>query len=132
MKRRRYADTLEKVAREGAGIFYEGEMAESIVETLAAKEGIMTVEDLAAYRVKEREALSIEYRGHRITAGSAPSSGAVVLSALKIFENFEVTGERGLDWHRLIEAVKFGYGQVYAPSPPPHEPADHWRFRKAD
>lgn len=112
MFRKRYADTLEKISKKGANAFYEGEIAEKLVETLKAKTGIITLEDLKGYKVAEREPLSIEYRGHKITAGSAPSSGTVVLSALKIFGNFEITGDKGVDYHRLIEATKFGYGQV--------------------
>ncbi|TGZ78891.1 gamma-glutamyltranspeptidase [Ascodesmis nigricans] len=111
MYRKRYAETLEKIARHGAKVFYSGEMADSTVRTLKARDGIMTLEDLQKYEVAEREPLSITYRGYKIWGTSAPSSGAVALSALKIYEGFEVTGNKVLDTHRLIEATKFAYGQ---------------------
>jgi hypothetical protein len=44
----------------------------------------MTLQDLANYRAIEREPLSINYKNTKIFSTVAPSSGSVVLSALKV------------------------------------------------
>lgn len=56
------------------------------------------------------------YRGSRIFSTVAPSSGAVVLSALKIFEGYQGNysdsqPEINITTHRLLEATQFAYGQ---------------------
>ena len=84
----------------------------------AAKErgGIITLEDLKGYKTITRTPVNITYRGNRIFSTVAPSSGAVVLSALKIFEGFPATAKINdpaydIEAHRLIQATRFGYGQ---------------------
>jgi gamma-glutamyltranspeptidase/glutathione hydrolase len=82
--RPRYADTLQKIANSSADAFYSGEIAQSIVDTVQNTGGIMTIADLANYTAIEREPVNITYRNTRIFSTVAPSSGAVVLSALKV------------------------------------------------
>jgi gamma-glutamyltranspeptidase/glutathione hydrolase len=60
--------------------------------------------------------VSAAYRGSRIFSTVAPSSGAVVLSTLKVFEGYQGNftdsdPEINVTTHRLIEATKFAYGQ---------------------
>ena len=111
MYRQRYARTLRAVAKGGADVFYKGSMARRTVQEVQKRGGILTVEDLEGYRVRHRRVNTVQYKGYRLSAGSAPSSGAVVLSALKIFEGWNETKDRGLETHRLVEGIKFAYGQ---------------------
>jgi gamma-glutamyltranspeptidase/glutathione hydrolase len=111
MYRKRYAATLRAVAAGGAGVFYEGARAERIVAEVQKKGGILTVQDLAGYRVKRRQVSTVGYKGYRLFSGSAPCSGAVALSALKIFEGWEEGADVELQTHRLVEGIKFAYGQ---------------------
>ena len=115
--RKRYADTLETIAENGVDAFYMGAMAETMVATLAAANGTMTVEDLRNYTVKVRRPMNIRYRGYNITSTGAPSSGAVVLAALKTLEGYEDFGPEklNLSTHRLDEAMRFAYGEVSTP-----------------
>ena len=85
---------------------------------LAAKDrgGIITLDDLKNYKATTRTPVNITYRGNRIFSTVAPSSGSVVLSALKVFEGFPATArvddpEYDIQAHRLIQATRFGYGQ---------------------
>ena len=117
MTRKRYADTLDAIATHGVDAFYTGRIANATVEALRAKGGVMTMGDLEGYRVEVRRPSEIEYRGKwRLVGGSAPSSGGVVLSVMKIVEGFEMgsreLGDLGEETHLLDEAVKFGYGMV--------------------
>jgi gamma-glutamyltranspeptidase/glutathione hydrolase len=100
----------------GADIFYTGKIATNIAEAARARGGIMTTHDLANYTTIIREPVNITYRNSRIFSTVAPSSGAVVLSALKIFEgyqgNYSDTNPMiNVTTHRLIEATRFAYGQ---------------------
>ncbi|KAJ7357041.1 gamma-glutamyltranspeptidase [Mycena albidolilacea] len=114
--RKRYADTLEQIAEYGADTFYTGKIATNIAEAAHARGGIITTHDLANYSAIIREPVNITYRNNRIFSTVAPSSGAVVLSALKIFEGYQGNytdsdPEINVTTHRLIEATQFAYGQ---------------------
>ena len=114
LTRKRYAATLEEVARGGARVLYEGKQAEALVRAVQAADGTMTMADLAAYQAVSRPALSITYRGFRVATCGAPAGGAVALSALKTVEGYEDMGSwaaANLSTHRLDEAVRFAYGE---------------------
>ncbi len=84
-------DTLRKIAAEGPGGFYEGDVARRIVETVTRAGGIMTRVDLAEYRAVWRVPLEGSYRGHRVVAMPPPSSGGVaLLQLLGMLERFDV------------------------------------------
>ncbi|KZP19744.1 gamma-glutamyltranspeptidase [Athelia psychrophila] len=114
--RKRYADTLELISIHGADSFYTGRIAANIVKAASASGGIITTHDLANYSAIVREPVNITYRNQRIFSTVAPSSGAVVLSALKIFEGYQGNYSDSdpmvnVTTHRLIEATQFAYGQ---------------------
>jgi gamma-glutamyltranspeptidase/glutathione hydrolase len=114
--RKRYADTLETLATHGADAFYSGRIAVNTAEAALARGGILTTKDLAGYEAILRTPANITYRDkYRIFSTVAPSSGAVVLSALKIFEGYDGSAELNQaaineTTHRLIQATRFGYG----------------------
>ncbi|PKX90772.1 uncharacterized protein P174DRAFT_462939 [Aspergillus novofumigatus IBT 16806] len=114
MTRRRYADTLETIANKGPDAFYSGPIAETMINALQAANGTMTMEDLRNYTVAIRNVSQIDYRGYQITSTSAPSSGTVAMSILKIlstYDDFFAPGTVNLSTHRLDEAMRFGYGE---------------------
>jgi gamma-glutamyltranspeptidase / glutathione hydrolase len=81
-----------------------------------ARGGIITLQDLKNYTALTRTPVNITYRGNRIFSTVAPSSGTVVLSALKVFEAWPGSAPVGdptydITTHRLIQATRFGYGQ---------------------
>lgn len=115
MTRQRYANTLEKIALEGPDVFYNGAVAGTTISALQKAKGTMTLKDLKEYEVEIRKPTQVTYRGYKLTSCSAPSSGIVVLSALKIVEGYQGFGEPGnlnLSTHRLDEATRFAYGEV--------------------
>ena len=75
--RRRYADTLELIAKYGPNAFYEGPIANATIKALQAAGGTMTLDDLKNYTVAIRKPAQIDYRGYKLTSCSAPSSGYV-------------------------------------------------------
>lgn len=112
--RRRYGDTLESIAERGVDAFYQGPIAEAMIRSLQNNEGIMTMDDLQNYSVALRDPAAIDYRDYRIRSCSAPSSGTVAMSAMKVIEGLDSMGEADaidLSTHRFDEAIRFGYGQ---------------------
>ncbi|KAK3113797.1 hypothetical protein LTR53_008575 [Teratosphaeriaceae sp. CCFEE 6253] len=112
--RRRYADTLESIAKRGPDAFYTGPIAEAFINTIRSNGGIMTMADLAGYDVAIRPPSAIDYRDYKITSGSAPSSGTVLASVMKIIEGYPTIGEAStlhLSTHLFDEAIRFAYGQ---------------------
>ncbi len=88
-----YAKTLGTIASD-PDAFYTGDIARDIVAAAADTSGgrtpsLMTVEDLAAYTVKNREPLCAPYRGKEICGMPPPSSGGIAVAAtLGILERF--------------------------------------------
>ena len=112
--RKRLARTLERVAQEGVDVFYIGSMAEDTIQTIRENNGSLMMEDLQNYEVVSRKPVEIEYKGFRILACGAPASGSVTLSMLKILEGYTESKNEteNLSTHRMIEAIRFGYGKV--------------------
>jgi gamma-glutamyltranspeptidase/glutathione hydrolase len=125
LTRKRYAATLQQIAKYGADAFYTGPIAEATIAALAtanASKGIMTLDDLKNYQVALQIPLSITYRDFKITSTSAPSSGEIVLGVMKAVEGYAGFGEEALvnvSTHRFDEAIRFGYGQVWTALPLP-------------
>ena len=69
------AETLERVGAEGPQCLYHGEIAERIAAHVP-----VTREDLAGYRVIERDPLAVGYRGGELRTNPPPSSGGRLLA----------------------------------------------------
>ncbi|KAK8847660.1 gamma-glutamyltransferase [Kwoniella newhampshirensis] len=113
-----YANTLEKIGEQGIGAFYDrtSGIAKNTVKAVAETGGILSLDDLEAYEAIMRTPANITYRGNKIFSTVAPSSGSVVLSALKIFEGYDGSAQDNdpainLTTHFLLEATEFAYGQ---------------------
>jgi gamma-glutamyltranspeptidase/glutathione hydrolase len=70
--------------------------AHALVEQLAHGDGLVTKEDLAAYRVVEREPLRVEYRDHTIVTNPPPSFGGALIARALVLE--EASGPPR-EWH---------------------------------
>jgi len=68
------AATLKRIAKNGAAEFYHGETARMLVSDMAALGGLITMDDLAQYQPKVREALRAKYTidGHSWEVLSSP------------------------------------------------------------
>jgi len=76
------AATLSRIRDRGIPGFYAGRTAELIVEEMQRLGGLITEDDLAAYRSVERAPVTMNYRGYRVHAMGPPSSGGVALAQL--------------------------------------------------
>ena len=86
------AHTLSLIGRHGRAGFYEGEVADRIVEEMARGNGIISYADLKNYEAKWREPVVSTYRGHRVVSMPPPSSGGIALiSMLKSVEAYPLS-----------------------------------------
>lgn len=85
------ARTLRLIAAQGPDVFYRGEIADAVVKEMAAGGGLITKEDLAAYRPKLREPVRGTYRGLQLISMPPSSSGGThVIQLLNILEGFDI------------------------------------------
>ncbi len=83
--------SIAQIMEHGAAAFYEGELAQRIVDAFEKTGGIMTREDLAAYQVKERIPVSTSYRGKQVISMPLVSGGGMTLiQMLNMLENFDM------------------------------------------
>ncbi|MDT8860899.1 gamma-glutamyltransferase [Alkalihalobacillus sp. MEB130] len=112
MKQPDLATTLELIAEEGSDVFYEGVIAEKIVEDLQENGGVLTLTDFKNHQSNWVDAISVEYKGY--TAYNLPpnTQGLASLSILNILNNFDLsTMKEGSKeyYHLLIEATKLAF-----------------------
>lgn len=102
------ARSLSVVAEKGPEGFYQGPFAEKLVAGVRKLGGIWSLEDLANYRLIERQPLIGEYRGVRIVTAPPPSSGGVaVLNALNILDGYELAQlDSATRKHVIIESLR--------------------------
>ena len=81
------ANTLKTIAREGRKGFYEGEVANKIVEGITSNGGVLTLNDLKTYNAVITEPVRGSYRGYEILSAAVPQSGPSIIEGLNILEN---------------------------------------------
>jgi gamma-glutamyltranspeptidase/glutathione hydrolase len=85
------AESLRTIAREGPDVLYDGPLGQMIVDNIRKNGGLITMEDLRAYRTLRREPVSAAYRGYEVSLPPPPCSGGVhILQILRILEGFDV------------------------------------------
>ncbi|HEY5679528.1 MAG TPA: gamma-glutamyltransferase [Pseudomonadales bacterium] len=73
------ADTLEQVARQGAGRFYRGAFADAVARLAQEQGGHLSMEDLLGYGVVKRMPLSLRHAGATVLTNPPPSSGGILI-----------------------------------------------------
>ena len=108
------AKTLQLIADGGKDAFYTGDMAQAMVDAVAAWGGNMTMEDLANYEVKVREPVVGHYKDYTIySLPPASSGGTHLVEILNILENYDDMDKIGVNSteyvHRFSEAFKIAF-----------------------
>jgi len=106
------ARTLRLIAQNGRSGFYEGEVAEDIINCLRALGGLHTLDDFAATKGCYAEPVSTNYRGYSIHQMPPNNQGLTALLMLNILSGFDLAaldphGARRL--HLEIEAGRLAY-----------------------
>ncbi|MFC0678946.1 gamma-glutamyltransferase [Lysobacter korlensis] len=105
------ARTLERLAAQGFDGFYRGDVARKLLAAVKEEGGRWKAEELAGYRVREREPLRFEYRDWVITTAPPPSSGGVALAEmLQMLEGWDLAKlEPAKRTHLAVEAMRRAY-----------------------
>lgn len=106
------AVTLKAIAAKGARAFYEGEIAEDIVATLAARGSFLTAEDFSKHRGDAVAPIATTYRGLDVLEIPPNGQGLTALVMLNILENFDMAALDPLGperFHLVLEAARLAY-----------------------
>ncbi|HUR11637.1 MAG TPA: gamma-glutamyltransferase family protein [Flavitalea sp.] len=109
--------------------FYKGDIAKEFVRGTHEQGGLITMEDLANWKVKIEEPVKINYKGIDVYKLSQWTQGPVMLQALNILENFDLKG-MGYNSARYINTLYQAMSLAFAdrdfyygdPAFPPEEP----------
>jgi gamma-glutamyltranspeptidase/glutathione hydrolase len=76
------ADTLAEIAKEGAKLFYQGELARTISGHVRDGGGALTMQDLEDFKAIERPSLTVDIGAWTIASNPAPAVGGTMLAAM--------------------------------------------------
>jgi len=106
------ANTLQKIAREGRDVFYEGEIAVIIAKYIKENGGFLSYEDLKNHTSEWVEPVSTNYRGYDVWELPPNGQGIAALQMLNIMEAYDIK-EMGFGsaeyLHLLVEAKKLAF-----------------------
>ncbi len=103
------AESLRRIAKEGAEDFYSGAMAREISADMAANGALLSAQDLRDYRTTRSEPLWGDFLGYRIASNQPPGGGVMLIEMLQILEHFdlEALGHNSADYLQVVaEAMK--------------------------
>ncbi|MEM9845761.1 MAG: gamma-glutamyltransferase, partial [Pseudomonadota bacterium] len=116
LKNSGYARAMRLLARDGARPFYTGEIAREIVSAVrmaADNPGQLDMLDFAIYRVKERLAVCVPYRGRDVCGMGPPSSGALavgqILGVLEPFDLASLGHDSAEAWRLIGDASRLAF-----------------------
>ena len=90
------ANTLKSISENGKAGFYEGEVAEKIVNDIQSNGGLITLEDLKNYSALDSKVLTGNFKGYDIHSLYLPSYGAITIQILHILDNLKIQTEKEL------------------------------------
>jgi gamma-glutamyltranspeptidase/glutathione hydrolase len=106
------AETLRRIAAEGAPAYYSGDIADRIVRSVRAAGGILTRNDLANYRPRWRAPLRQHFGAYEILTMPPPSSAGILLQILGMLRHDDLAslGPNSPTYaHLLAEAMKHAF-----------------------
>ena len=80
--------TLRLIAKHGDEVFYEGEIAQAIVEDMRRHDGLLGAADLREWKTVRNTPLWGTYRGYRVSSNQPPGGGVMLIEMLNILERF--------------------------------------------
>lgn len=122
MKNPDLAETYRLIAEYGSEIFYEGNIADAIIDTIhhppvmknsdhKVLAGDMTSDDLSGYEVITRDPIHVNYHGYDVYSSPPSSSGGVTLGeTLNILEPYNLKDlSRTQALHYYMEASRYAF-----------------------
>lgn len=116
LKNAAYAETLKNLASKGVESFYTSGNAQGIIDTVqnaSGNPGVLALEDLTLYKVKQRAAVCATYREHDVCGMGPPSSGALTVGQILGMLNGSDLKSLGVDnaesWRLIGDASRLAF-----------------------
>jgi len=116
LKNKAYAETLSVIAKHGEKAFYQGQIAEDIVNKVTGvsdNPGVLALEDLSTYKIIERKAVCAPYRQYDVCGMGPPSSGALtvgqILGILSHFDLQKLGADSPEAWQIIGDASRLAF-----------------------
>ncbi len=109
------ARTFRSLAEHGKPGFYEGRIAEAIIELLSSMGGVLSTDDLKAHRSTFPKPISVDYKGTEVYEIPPNGQGITALIALNILEDYDWEGVEHSSvghLHTLIEAMRLAFADA--------------------
>ena len=111
-----YANTLKSIANSGIDVFYRGEIASDIIETIKnanGNQGLLEKRDLENYKIIERPPICVDYKKYNICGMGPPSSGGIAVGQiLGILNNFDLKAlgsSNPMSWQLIGDASRLAF-----------------------
>jgi gamma-glutamyltranspeptidase/glutathione hydrolase len=107
------AKSLAQIGQDGPAALYTGSIGAAIVAASQQGGGILSMGDLAHYKVRELAPVTCTYRGYTIVSAPPPSSGGVTLcEMLNILQGYDLRAmgfHSAAEIHVLAEAMRHAF-----------------------
>ena len=108
------AAVLRTLGEEGREGFYNGWIADRIVDEVAHEGGVMTTDDLVRHRGEWVDPISVDYRGHTVWECPPNGQGLAALIALGIYERSEEAAGTSMAGADAVQGATNGNGAADA------------------
>ena len=112
-KRPDLANTFKEISKNGVKGFYQGDIADKIVNAMNENGGLITHEDLKNYKSFFRMPIAINYKGYKVYTAAPPSGGGItLLTSLGILNNIDIKkykSDSTKAYHYLAESLRRGH-----------------------
>ncbi|GLO51357.1 gamma-glutamyltranspeptidase [Pseudomonas putida] len=108
------ANSLRSIAEEGSKAFYNGWIADDMLQTLQKLGGLHEASDFAEYKPEYVQPISASYRGYQLWECPPSGQGIVALAMAKILENYNLSELDPLGAQRIhlqAEASRIAYAE---------------------
>ena len=123
------ANTLA-IIRDDPMDFYSGDLAARVVRDVREAGGVISFDDLERFEVRQSDVIPSTIDNLNIYSLGAPSGGPVVMAIINILKGYnfkrddmENPHKQPLTYHRIIEAMKFAFGEKAREGDPKFNPA---------
>lgn len=105
------ADTLRKIVSSGKKGFYEGSIANAMVEAVCELGGSLSPDDLANHKTELRDSLTTSFREYVVHETGPPTHGVVALMALNVLDGYtpEQLRDKGFATHITVDAIRLAF-----------------------
>ena len=111
-----HAETLRAIGKTNAKSFYQGKIADKIIDFSDKYNGFLQKEDLSSFSTEWVKQVKVNYRGFDVWELPPNGQGITALMALGMLEDYQFNNRESVEtYHKQIEAMKLALtdGKAY-------------------